>query len=83
LRNASLSPAFTLAAGAQAQQLGDVFYIDMENHNLTQPSSVTSPQQLLGNPAAPFLENEPRPIKLSNNRARKEKARQKGAGLSY
>jgi len=44
-----------LAASAQAQQLGDVFYIDMENHNLTQPSSVTSPQQLFGNPAAPFL----------------------------
>ena len=44
-----------LAASAQAQQLGDVFYIDMENHNLTQPGSVTSPQQLLGNPAAPFL----------------------------
>jgi hypothetical protein len=35
--------------------IGDVFYIDMENHNLTQPSSVTSPQQLLGNPAAPYL----------------------------
>ncbi len=35
--------------------IGDVFYIDMENHNLTQPSSVTSPQQLLGNPAAPSL----------------------------
>ena len=28
--------------------IGDVFYIEMENHNLTQPSSVTSPQQLLG-----------------------------------
>ena len=27
----------------------------MENHNLTQPSSVTSPQQLLGNPAAPYV----------------------------
>jgi hypothetical protein len=27
----------------------------MENHNLAQPSSVTSPQQLLGNPAAPYL----------------------------
>src|SRR5215472_7863633 len=27
----------------------------MENHNLTQPNSVTSPQQLLNNPAAPFL----------------------------
>jgi hypothetical protein len=36
-------------------QLGDVFYIDMENHNLTQPSSVTSPQALEGNPAAPYL----------------------------
>ncbi|HWB11051.1 MAG TPA: Ig-like domain repeat protein [Pirellulales bacterium] len=36
-------------------QLGDVFYIDMENHNLTQPTSVTSPQPLMGNPAAPYL----------------------------
>jgi hypothetical protein len=35
--------------------IGDVFYIDMENHNLTQPSSVKSPAQLQGNPAAPFL----------------------------
>jgi len=35
--------------------LGDVFYIEMENHNLLQPSSVTSPQQLAGNPAAPYL----------------------------
>jgi hypothetical protein len=35
--------------------IGNVFYIEMENHNLTQPSSVTSPQQLLGNPAAPYL----------------------------
>jgi hypothetical protein len=35
--------------------VGDIFYIEMENHNLTQPSSVTSPQQLLGNPAAPYL----------------------------
>ena len=35
--------------------IGDVFYIDMENHNLAQPSSVTSPQQLQGNSAAPYL----------------------------
>ena len=36
--------------------LGDVFYIDMENHNLTQPSGLTgSPEQLQGNPAAPYL----------------------------
>jgi hypothetical protein len=57
MRRLLLTTAATvaLAASAQAQQLGDVFYIDMENHNLTQPSSVTSPQQLLGNPAAPFL----------------------------
>ena len=38
-----------------APVIGDVFYIDMENHNLTQPASVTSPQQLLGNSAAPYL----------------------------
>jgi phosphatidylinositol-3-phosphatase len=37
--------------------IGDVFYIDMENHNLTQPSNVPpgTPEQLLGNPAAPYL----------------------------
>lgn len=35
--------------------VGDVFYIDMENHNLAQPASVTSPQQLQGNSAAPYL----------------------------
>jgi hypothetical protein len=35
--------------------LGDVFYIEMENHNFTQPSSDTSaPQQVFGNPAAPY-----------------------------
>jgi phosphatidylinositol-3-phosphatase len=42
-------------APASAGQIGTVFYIDMENHNLTQPSSVTSPQQLQGNAAAPYL----------------------------
>ena len=37
--------------------IGDVFYIEMENHNLTQPSNVPpgTPEQLLGNPAAPYL----------------------------
>ncbi|MBV8606247.1 MAG: PEP-CTERM sorting domain-containing protein [Singulisphaera sp.] len=35
--------------------IGDVFYIDLENHNFTQPSTQTGPQQLLGNPAAPYL----------------------------
>jgi hypothetical protein len=37
-------------------KIGDVFYIALENHNFTQPATDTSaPQQLLGNPAAPFL----------------------------
>jgi hypothetical protein len=36
--------------------LGDVFFIDMENHNLTQPPGLSgAPQQLLNNPAAPYL----------------------------
>jgi phosphatidylinositol-3-phosphatase len=37
-----------------AAQIGDVFVIAMENHNLTQPAGETTPQ-LLGNSAAPFL----------------------------
>jgi phosphatidylinositol-3-phosphatase len=37
-------------------QLGDVFYLDFENHNLTQPAGLTGePQPLMGNPAAPYL----------------------------
>jgi phosphatidylinositol-3-phosphatase len=57
----SLATAVCLAGsllGASAAMAGDintVFVIDMENHNLTQPSSLTSPQQLMGNPAAPYL----------------------------
>jgi hypothetical protein len=35
--------------------INDVFFIDMENHNLTQPSGTSGPQQLLGNLAAPYL----------------------------
>lgn len=27
----------------------------MENHNFTQPSTQSSPKQILGNPAAPFI----------------------------
>ena len=46
-----LAAATARAAGT----VGDVFYIDMENHNLTQPGGVTSPAALLNNPAAPFL----------------------------
>lgn len=44
-----------LRAG-ESGQIGHVFYIEMENHNLTQPATDTiAPRQLLGNPAAPFL----------------------------
>ncbi|MGO9600373.1 MAG: alkaline phosphatase family protein [Isosphaeraceae bacterium] len=51
----ALMMGFVLTVPARAGQIGDVFYIALENHNFTQPSSQTSPQQLLGNPAAPFL----------------------------
>jgi hypothetical protein len=49
--------AIMIASSAQAQQIGDVFYIALENHNFTQPSTVPAgtPQQLLGNTAAPYL----------------------------
>ena len=37
------------------QAIGDVVVIAMENHNFTQPGTQTSPQQIFGNPAAPFM----------------------------
>ena len=43
-----------LLAGLPAHA-GSIFYILMENHNLTQPTNITSPQQILGNPAAPYI----------------------------
>ena len=43
------------AHAASAQGLGDIFVIDLENHNLTQPAGASAPEALLGNPAAPFL----------------------------
>jgi hypothetical protein len=36
-------------------QVGDIFVIAMENHNFTQPPTQTSPQQILDNPAAPYI----------------------------
>ena len=36
-------------------QVGDIFVIALENHNFTQPNPASSPQQILGNPAAPFI----------------------------
>lgn len=60
----SLAPALAagslLAAHAALAQspVGDVFYIELENHNFTQPSTdVSAPQQLFGNSAAPYLNN--------------------------
>jgi hypothetical protein len=47
--------ALMIASTARADSVGDVFYIALENHNFTQPSGVTSPQQLFGNSAAPYL----------------------------
>ncbi len=37
------------------KHVGAIFVIALENHNLTQPSPASSPQQILGNPAAPFI----------------------------
>ncbi|HEY7001614.1 MAG TPA: alkaline phosphatase family protein, partial [Candidatus Udaeobacter sp.] len=37
------------------QGIGTIFVIAMENHNFTQPPTQTNPQQILGNPAAPFM----------------------------
>ncbi len=36
-------------------QVKKVFVIAMENHNFTQPSPTSSPQQILGNAAAPYI----------------------------
>ena len=36
-------------------RVGDVFVILLENHNLTQPNPTSSPEQILGNPAAPYI----------------------------
>jgi phosphatidylinositol-3-phosphatase len=40
---------------AHAHVIKKVFVIAMENHNWTQPSTVTSPQQIFQNVAAPFI----------------------------
>ena len=44
-----------LGAQAQAGSIQDVFVISMENHNWTQPASQSNPQQIFGNPAAPYI----------------------------
>jgi phosphatidylinositol-3-phosphatase len=41
--------------GYGRSRVGDVFVIALENHNFTQPNPTASPQQILGNPAAPYI----------------------------
>ena len=43
------------AQDAAADHTRKVFVVAMENHNWTQPSSVTSPQPIFMNPAAPYI----------------------------
>jgi hypothetical protein len=50
-----LAASGVATAQTQPPTVGTVFYIALENHNFTQPSSQTSPQQIFGNPAAPYL----------------------------
>lgn len=53
---ASVVLTAAITASASAAQLGDVFYIPLENHNFTQPSGLTgSPEQIKGNSAAPYI----------------------------
>lgn len=47
--------AAAFVAPANAAPLQTVFVIAMENHNFTQPPADTSPAQILGNPAAPYV----------------------------
>jgi hypothetical protein len=47
--------AWNTAPIAHAQQIQTVFVVAMENHNLAQPNPLSSPQQIRGNVAAPFL----------------------------
>ena len=41
--------------GQYHSRVGDIFVIALENHNFTQPNPTASPQQILGNPAAPYI----------------------------
>ncbi len=53
--SALLAGPSALAKGNSVTQVGDIFVIAMENHNFTQPASQSSPQQIFGNPAAPYI----------------------------
>jgi len=47
--------AQTAQANPSLTQIGNIFVIAMENHNFTQPVPTNSPQQIFGNPAAPYI----------------------------
>src|SRR5580704_3528337 len=51
---AVLAPARPAMADDDSK-IRTVFVIAMENHNFTQPNPTSSPQQILGNPAAPYI----------------------------
>jgi hypothetical protein len=55
LAASSLLAVLPVAAKDSVTQIGDVFIIALENHNFTQPNPSSSPQQILGNPAAPYF----------------------------
>jgi hypothetical protein len=59
LVSTSLAACFSSTALAQDKrdsQVGVVFYIELENHNWTQPTSDTSaPHQIFGSSAAPYI----------------------------
>jgi len=50
-----LLAARPVAAESPGSPVGNVIVIAMENHNFTQPDPTSSPQQILGNPAAPYI----------------------------
>src|SRR5579859_7401109 len=52
---ALLGAAAGVLLAAQQVLAGSIFVIAMENHNFTQPVPTNSPQQILNNPAAPFI----------------------------
>lgn len=52
---AALTAALAVPAAATPPAIKHVFVIALENHNWTQPASVTDINQISGNPAAPFI----------------------------
>jgi hypothetical protein len=50
-----LLTATVLSGPVFAAQIQTVFTIALENHNFTQPNPTSSPQQILGNAAAPYI----------------------------